>query len=92
MAKLYPPVIEGIIPAFYGDSITIPYSMNKGVNANEIAGFSLKIKTVQNNLLLGTLSVLATKDNDKIIGWDGGVANLNNNSVTLSLKEKDILK
>ena len=92
MAKLYPPVIEGIIPAFYGDSITIPYSMNKVVNVNEIAGFSLKIKTVQNNLLLGTLSVLATIDNNKIIGWDGGVANLNNNSVTFSLKEKDILK
>ena len=55
MAKLYPPVIEGTIPAFYGDEIIVPYSMNKSVNKDEIAGFSLKIKTVQNNLYLGTL-------------------------------------
>ena len=54
MAKLYPPVIEGTIPAFYGDEIIVPYSMNKSVNKDEIAGFSLKIKTVQNNLYLGT--------------------------------------
>lgn len=55
MAKLYPPIIEGTIPAFWGDSITIPFSMNKVVNKTEIAGFSIKIKTVQNNLHLGTL-------------------------------------
>ena len=53
--KLYPPITEGTIPAFYGDSITIPYSMNRMVNKNEIAGFSLKIKTVQSNLFLGTI-------------------------------------
>ena len=55
MAKLYPPYIEGTIPAFYGDSLTIPYSMNKVVHRNEIAGFSIKIKTIQNNLHLGTI-------------------------------------
>jgi hypothetical protein len=56
MAKLYPPIIEGTIPAFYGDSITIPYSMNRTVNRSEFEGFSLKIKTVQNNLHLTTLT------------------------------------
>lgn len=57
MAKLYPPLIEGTIPAFYGDSITIPFSMNKTVSIdNDVAGFSLKFKTVQNNIQLETLT------------------------------------
>ena len=29
MAKLYPPYIEGSIPAFYGNQLVIPYVMNK---------------------------------------------------------------
>ena len=36
MAKLYPPLIEGTIPAFYSENgivkITIPFSMNKAVS------------------------------------------------------------
>lgn len=78
MAKLYPPIIEGTIPAFWGDSITIPFSMNKVVNKTEIAGFSIKIKTVQNNLHLGTL---------KSSSFD-----LNEYIATFSLTEEDILK
>jgi hypothetical protein len=31
MAKLYPPYIEGSIPAFYGEQLTVPYEMNKTV-------------------------------------------------------------
>ena len=64
MAKLYPPVIEGTIPAFYGDEIIVPYSMNKSVNKGEIAGFSLKIKTVQNNLYLATLEESTFSSNE----------------------------
>ena len=78
MAKLYPPIIEGTIPAFWGDSITIPFSMNKVVNKTEIAGFSIKIKTVQNNLHLGTLK--------------SSSFNLNECTATFSLTEEDILK
>jgi hypothetical protein len=44
--KLYPPVIEGTIPAFYGTVLTVPFAMNKAVALNEIGGFSIKIKTV----------------------------------------------
>ena len=57
MAKLYPPIIPGTLPAFYGTvtNITVPFSMNKAVNTNEISGFSLKIKTAYSNTLLGTL-------------------------------------
>lgn len=61
--KLYPPYIEGTIPAFYGTevegdssntiySLTVPFSMNKGVGLNEVAGYQLKIKTIQSNQVI----------------------------------------
>lgn len=51
---LYPPYIDGVIPAFYGDSLTVPFSMNPGVGAGEVQGFSLKIKSIQNTKYLFT--------------------------------------
>ncbi len=56
MAKLYPPYINGTIPAFcYTEgtdaSITVPFAMNKAVAPSEVAGFALKIKTVNNKLI-----------------------------------------
>ena len=52
MAKLYPPLIEGTIPAFKGNELIVPFSMNRAVGKNNIAGFSLKIKTVQNSFFI----------------------------------------
>jgi hypothetical protein len=55
MAKLYPPYIEGTIPAFYKTTdldgtvraeLTVPFSMNKAVSKWEVKGFSLKLKNV----------------------------------------------
>ncbi len=59
---LYPPYIEGTIPSFYGDSLTVPFSMNKAVGAGEVQGFSLKIKTIQNTKYLFTTSKVLEKD------------------------------
>ena len=52
MAKLYPPQIEGVIPAFTGTRIRVPFYMNKTVGWNEISGLQLKVKNVSNNLTL----------------------------------------
>ena len=49
MAKLYPPYVEGTIPAFYGTVLTVPFSMNKSESAKNVSGMHLKVKTVQNN-------------------------------------------
>ena len=51
MAKLYPPVIEGAIPAFYANedgtvTITIPFSMNRAVSKVQVEGFAVKIRVV----------------------------------------------
>lgn len=59
MAKLYPPYIEGTLPAFCLDSagngvMTIPFAYNKAVSKTEISDLmAIKIKTVQNDVLLG---------------------------------------
>lgn len=47
--KLYPPVIEGVLPAFCNSSISIPFAMNRSVSNAEVYGFALKIKSIQNN-------------------------------------------
>lgn len=71
--KLYPPVIAGSIPAFYSDNgtaiVAVPFSMNKAVGYNDIAGFKLKIKTAQSNTYLTTLSAQKTGDDltDRIV-------------------------
>lgn len=73
MAKLYPPYIEGTIPAFYTENVsgtaqtilTVPFSMNKSVGKANISGFSLKLKTVNSNVFLYTnLKATAVSDYD----------------------------
>ena len=59
MAKLFPPLIEGTIPAFYSNEgtvkITVPFSMNRAVNKKQVSGFVLKAKTVQSSTYLFTI-------------------------------------
>ena len=55
------PIIEGTLPAFYLDEdgiaqIAIPFYMSRAVNKNQIKGFKLKIKNVQQSNYLITLS------------------------------------
>ena len=65
MDKLFPPVIEATIPAFYNDTekgivITIPFSMNRGISKTQVGGFALKAKTVQSSSYLFTLETYDT--------------------------------
>lgn len=52
MAKLYPPILEGIIPACAKPddsnniSMTIPFVMNRSVGVEEISGINVKFKTI----------------------------------------------
>ena len=38
--KLYPPIIEGTIPAFCNQTIVVPFTMNKSVSEKEVKGFT----------------------------------------------------
>ena len=48
--KLYPPVIEGKLPAFIknsnGVNITIPFTMNPVVSNGDVKGFYITIKSM----------------------------------------------
>ena len=59
MAKLYPPIINGTLPAFTKQGgLIIPYEMNRAVGYNDIAGFSLVIKSTVTNKVLVNGEVL----------------------------------
>lgn len=59
MAKLFPPLVNGVIPAFYEEDgtvkITVPFSLNRAVSKIQIKGIALKIKTVQSSSYLYTI-------------------------------------
>ena len=66
MAKLYPPYLEGTLPAFClntaGDGVlTIPFAHNKAVDArNQVCGIAVKVKTVQNDVLITSFTTSNT--------------------------------
>ena len=74
MTKLYPPYLEGTIPAFYGNSITVPFSMNRAVGKNEIRSFSLLIKSIQTGDQLAELKAFK-------YDLESGTATFNLNSI-----------
>lgn len=54
--KLYPPNIEGTIPAFATSldgttTLVVPFSLNKAVSIEDISGFRVKIKTISGELI-----------------------------------------
>lgn len=62
MAKLFPPVIEGIVPAFYQEEkgnivVTIPFSMNRAVSQSQVKGLAIKVKTAQSSSYIHTVKV-----------------------------------
>ena len=68
--KLYPPYIEGVLPAFCenetGNSIlTVPFTMNKTVSVDSVWGFALRMKTVQSNQLVYTTRQQTNLDTNK---------------------------
>lgn len=52
--KLYPPGLEGTLPAFYGTTLVVPFSMNKAESTSNVHGVRVKIKTVQSNTYIIT--------------------------------------
>lgn len=77
--KLYPPIIEGALPAFYGtDTLSVPFSMNRAVGASEVAGFYLKIKTVSGSFI----ATLYSEDFD----------NLDEMYVNFNIRENEVYK
>lgn len=55
--RLYPPYVEGTIPAFYPEKgaskiiLEVPFLLNKAVSREEVTGLALKMKTTSNKLV-----------------------------------------
>lgn len=49
--KLYPPTL-GKIPAFYGNILTVPFTMNRSVHKKEVTGFAIIVKNILSDTLL----------------------------------------
>lgn len=62
MAKLYPPSIEGKLPAFAGGTLRVPLTMNRSVKKDEVFGMRALVKTVQTGQIKATLIGSLTKD------------------------------
>lgn len=72
MAKLYPPQIEGTIPAFcksYSANqtyIRVPFAMNKAVSWNDFTHFTIKVKSIQTNNQIFYENILITDNSPNI--------------------------
>lgn len=79
MAKLYPPYIDGSLPAAYLDSegwhFTITYAMNRAVALSQTSGIKIFIKTISsvsvdvieiNNSQIANFKISYTLDTDKL--------------------------
>ena len=63
---LYPPSIEGTLPAFTSTTMAIPFVMNKTVSWNQVSGFAVKIKNISNNELIENLQTTSFSKDKKI--------------------------
>lgn len=71
-SKLYPPILEASIPAFYGNKVSIPFKHNPLVASVDFTNFVLQVKKINSELV----GVFTSTDYDK----DKGIIffNLNN--------------
>ena len=92
MAILYPPLLEGTIPATYGNTLKIPYRMNQAVSLDDVSGFSVKIKSTNlDNKVMGVLDVGKQQDTIEVNGLKSQ-CNLvigNYNKVQIAYKDED---
>ena len=75
MSKLYPPIIGGVIPAFYsGETITIPYQKNRLTDHSLVKEFKMIVKSASTGNQLKILTSSSYSIDDEIenkITFDG---------------------
>ena len=55
MYKLYPPSIEGKLPACAGNSLVIPFTMNRAVSEDSVGRMTAIIKTISTGRTIAIL-------------------------------------
>ena len=56
MAILYPPLLEGKLPAQYGTELHIPYYLNRAVGESEVQLVNANIKSIATNSIVSSVS------------------------------------
>ena len=54
MGKLYPPVVEGKLPAFTGATLVVPFSMNRAVGTADVRALQVQVKYINRDDILFT--------------------------------------
>lgn len=54
MAKLYPPNLEGKLPAFTGTTLVVPFSMNRAVGPSEVYALQVIIRLINRDTVIWT--------------------------------------
>lgn len=79
--RLYPPIIENSLPAFYGTSLEVPFEMNSTVGKESIEGFILQLRSLTSNaLIINNVSTTEYNIEKGTVTFklpDAGVAKLN---------------
>lgn len=83
MAKLYPPHIEGKLPAFTGSTITVPLTMNKAVKVSDVNHMRLIIKSVQSGRQLTKEAVQGSLSKNEKTGKYSALFTLGNFQPTI---------
>lgn len=52
MAKLYPPNVEGKLPAFTGTTLVVPFSMNRAVGAGDVSLLYVNVKYINTDTVI----------------------------------------
>lgn len=95
MDKLYPPNIEGTIPAFYPDNdgtttLVVPFSMNKAVAIGDVNGMVVKIKYTDGTLLRTINTPCTSQDEFNGEYVENGSLDINDFVVRIKFKIKFI--
>jgi hypothetical protein len=53
MTTLYPPYLDGKLPAQIGDTLRIPFEHNRAVGNGDYTGIRLYVKNIYTNNLIG---------------------------------------
>ena len=70
--KLYPPYIDGKVPAFCGTALTVPFRHNRAVSQTQVRSMCCKIKTVSTNEWVWTIQIPEVNDDYIVYNKDTG--------------------
>lgn len=86
MAINYAPILDGSLSGFYGQELTLPFTMNQAVGESDVYGFALRVKTIANNVLKLEKNYVFNNSYKKSEKWDQSASTITFNFTTNEIK------